>query len=429
MTRVVIAIDGSHGHRLAAALVDEGVEVAATVAAAGIPESALDDVQALVLAARREHLTSDIIARCDRRGVRIVALAESEADGRRAASLGVVRVLPVGAEGWEIADAVRAPAPQAAGTAPVQGAARTVVVWGAHGAPGRSTLAVELAVELARGGRRVALIDADTHAPSVALALGLPDEGPGFAAACRRFEYGGLDAAELGRISIPVAVPGGTVEVLAGINRPSRWPELSESRVAGTLAACRGWADYVVVDVAASLERDEEIVSDLDGPHRNAAGLAALRAADIVIAVASADPVGVSRFVRGFAELRAVVGTTRVIVAANRLRPGGLGIDSRGQIRRTLERFAGVRDVAFLPLDPRSADAAMLQARPIAEVAPRSPFVMAVRRLVGEALAGSPAAARDGSTLELTGVDPQRSRVRAGPKRRSRRRVAPQTGR
>ena len=39
------------------------------------------------------------------------------------------------------------------------------------------------------------------------------------------------------------------------------------------------------------LERDEEIVSDLDGPRRNAATLAALAAADLVVAVVAADPV------------------------------------------------------------------------------------------------------------------------------------------
>ena len=76
---------------------------------------------------------------------------------------------------------------------------RIIAVWGPGGAPGRSTLAIELAVELARGGRHVGLIDADTHAPSLALALGLADEGPGFAAACRQAELGGLDARELTR--------------------------------------------------------------------------------------------------------------------------------------------------------------------------------------------------------------------------------------
>ena len=106
---------------------------------------------------------------------------------------------------------------------------------------------------------------------------------------------------------------------------PSRWPELSESRVSAALAVCREWADYTVVDVAAPLERDEEIMTELDGPRRNAATLAALRSADLVVAVAGADPVGVSRFLRAHSELRATIGATPVAVVANKLRPGALG--------------------------------------------------------------------------------------------------------
>jgi MinD-like ATPase involved in chromosome partitioning or flagellar assembly len=265
-----------------------------------------------------------------------------------------------------------------------------IAVWGPHGAPGRSTIAIELAAELSRGGRHVALADADSHAPSVALALGLADEGPGFAAACRQAELGGLDPAELTRISVPAPAAGGSMDVLTGINRPGRWPELSEARVAAALQACRSWADHTVVDVAASLERDEEIVSDLDGPRRNGATLAALRAADVVVAVCGADPVGIARFLRAHAELRATIGTTRVVVVANRLRGGTIGIDSRGQIRSTLERFAGIDHVWFVPLDPRAADTALLAGRPVADVSPRSPLAAAVRRVVGDAVVPAP---------------------------------------
>ncbi|HWU29526.1 MAG TPA: hypothetical protein VN041_10620 [Microbacterium sp.] len=95
----------------------------------------------------------------------------------------------------------------------------------------------------------------------------------------------------------------------------------------------------------------------------------------------SADPLGVSRFIRAHAELRHVLGGTPVTVVANRVRPGPLGIDARGQIRRTLDRFAGIDDVAFVPEDQRAADAAALHARAIADVSPRSPLVTAVRRI------------------------------------------------
>ena len=404
--RVVVAVDG--GHALADGLRREGLDVDSVVEASALSLIAGDgmlgggaetvlravaEADAVVLEISRETVTAAVVALCDRASTRIVPLCADAASERLAATFGLERPVPLAIEPWLLAD-VLASTPAPAGTAPPAAVSepRLIVVWGPAGAPGRSTVAIELAVELARGGRHVGLVDADTHAPSLALALGLADEGPGFAAACRQAELGGLDVRGLARVSTPLGRSG--VDVLTGLNRPSRWPELSETRVESALAVCRTWTDFTVVDVASSLERDEEIVSDLDGPRRNAATLAALRAADLVVAVAGADPVGISRFLRAHAELRATIGATPVAVLANRLRPGTLGIDARGQVRRTLDRFGGIRDVWFLPQDPRSADAALLAGRPIAEVAPRSPLTLALRRFVGEAVVAPPAPER-----------------------------------
>jgi len=409
--RVIVAVDEPHGSDLAEGLESEGVAVVAVVAASALA-AAVDDVpglddgrrvrgsddiagvladaDAVVLETSRATVNAAVVAACDRRAVRIVPLAAGSGEERLAAMFGHEPPLPLGVEAWQLAERLSAPPVRSAAVPGEAGAGgparpRVIAVWGPAGSPGRSTLAIELAVELARGGRHVGLVDADSHAPSIALALGLADEAPGFAAACRQSELGGVDARELTRISAPIGSTG--VDVLTGLNRPSRWPELSGSRVAAALAACREWADYTVVDVAAPLERDEEIVSDLDGPRRNAATLAALRAADLVVAVAAADPLGISRFLRAYPELRATIGATPVAVVANRLRPGALGIDARGQVRRTLDRFGGITDVWFVPTDPRAADAALLAARPIADVAPRSPITLALRRFVGEAVA------------------------------------------
>ncbi|TQJ32680.1 hypothetical protein [Microbacterium sp. SLBN-146] len=396
--RVMVAVDDPHGARLTTDLAAEGIEVTASVPAS-VPVSRLLDeddpvlsrafvaADALVIAVDRFVVSAELVGLCDRSGVRIVPLGAG-ADAEHAVSLyGLEPLRPIDIEAWRLVEILAAP------LAPVRGAVRSkdprsIVVWGPAGAPGRSTVATELAVELARGGRRAALVDADSHAASLALSLGLPDEGPGFAAACRQAELGSLDAAELTRISLPIESMG--VDVLTGINRPSRWPELSDTRVRAALETCRTWTDFTVVDVAASLERDEEIVSDLAGPRRNAATLAALEVADAVVAVVSADPLGISRFVRAVPDLRATIGGSELLVVANRLRPGTLGLDARGQVRRAIERFTGLRDVWFLPHDPRSADAALLAARPIAEVAPKSPLTLAVRRFVGEALVRPP---------------------------------------
>ncbi|WJL95143.1 P-loop NTPase [Microbacterium sp. ET2] len=454
--KVLVAVDEPRGSDLAHQLASEGVEVVAVVAAdalalsgedaaygsdARITAVALREVEAVILQADRRTMTAAAVALCDRHGVRIVALCAEDADRPLAEAYGLSSTLAPTDPGWRIAEALTLDGLTRGATAASTGGAggvererpapRIIAVWGPAGSPGRSTVAVELALELARGGRRVALVDADAHAPALALTLGLADEGPGFAAACRHAGRGELTTAELERISTPLGRTG--VRVLTGINRPSRWPELSHARVAAALEACRTWVEFTIVDVSSSLERDEEIVSDLDGPRRNAATLAALEVADHVVAVAAADPVGVARFLRGYTELRATVGATPVAVLANRLRPGALGIDARGQVRRTLDRFAGIRDVWFVPHDARSADAALLAARPIAEVAPRSPFAAAIRRFVGETLeppdpgvsrreqrARRIRPARDARRVRTAGADdqaPERSRVRGGRRR------------
>lgn len=405
---VIVAVDAPYDEVLAAGLEREGLAVMAVVPASALALAAVDgvlgaegehlarallDADAVVLETSRATLTTAVVAMCDRRAVRIVPLTTEPSAERIAALFGLEPAAPLEIDAWALADLLTAATPRresppvdARGPSePAPPRPQVIAVWGPAGAPGRSTIAIELAVELARGGRHVGLVDADSHAPSIALALGLADEAPGFAAACRQAELGGVDARELTRISAPLGRTG--VDVLTGLNRPSRWPELTETRVTAALAACREWVDYTVVDVASSLERDEEIVSDLDGPRRNAATLAALRSADLVVAVAGADPLGVSRFLRSYADLRSTIGSTRVCVLANRLRPGALGIDARGQVRRTLDRFGGISDVWFVPTDPRGADAALLAARPIADVAPRSSITLALRRFVGETVA------------------------------------------
>lgn len=377
MTRVVVAIPQPRAGELAAELALEGIEVVAILsptAVIEVPPSA----EAIIVPATRAVLSAELISACDRAGVRILALGG--ADSRLLGRLGLSAALRPEAAGWEVAAALVSETdtvPRAQSVLPH----RVIAVWGPHGAPGRSTLAIQLAVELSRRGRRTALVDTDTVAPALALLLGLSDDAPGVAAACRRAERGALDSAELTRLATPLATGGGDIEVLPGINRPSRWPELSSTRLRATLDACREWSEETVVDVAAAFDADEEVTYDLAGPRRHAATTASLNGADLIIAVASADPLGISRFVREHAELRRLTAPTPVIVVVNQVRPGPLGIDARGQVRRTLERFAGITDVVFLPFDQRAADAALLHARPMTDVAPRSPFIAAVRRL------------------------------------------------
>jgi MinD-like ATPase involved in chromosome partitioning or flagellar assembly len=387
VTAVIVALPDPRATDLAGDLERIGHRIVAVAAASEIPHGSLADADAIILPATRAALTGDLVAACDAAGVRIVTLGAQ--DSRLLSRYGLPEALPEDADAWQIADALADEAPRTTEEAESPHR-RVVAVWGSHGAPGRSTVAVQLALELSRAGRRCALIDADTVAPSLALLLGLGDDAPGIAAACRRAELGGLDPAELDRVAVTLETSAGPVDVLAGLNRPSRWPELSADRLSAALGVCREWVEETVVDVSASFDSFEEVSDDLSGPRRHAATTTVLREADVIVAVTAADPLSISRFLRDHAELRGLVGpTARIAVVANQVRPGPLGIDARGQIRRALERFAGITDVTFLPFDQRAADAALLHARPMADVTPRSALVAAVRRLA-EHLAPAP---------------------------------------
>lgn len=356
----------------------------------------------LIVGAGVQFLTAALLSECDDRGIRLVALAGADLDRRNAAQVGLREVVRADAP-WEVLDAALSSGPalgtlsnaghsddRAGGHAhhPAHGRehGRVVAVWGPAGSPGRTTLAIAIAAELAAEGFSVALADADTHSGSVAPALGLLDEAPGFAAACRLAGADALTAEELERVGQRYASAHGSFWVLTGIGRPSRWPELSAERVVAVLGACRGWVDFTIVDTGFSLENDEEISSDLFAPRRNAATITALREADQVVAVGAADPVGLSRFLRAHVDLVEVVDAERIIVAMNKIRASAIGISPSTQVERALRRFGGIAAPVLIPHDQAALDAAVLSGKTLRDVAGKSPARIAVSRLVSARL-------------------------------------------
>lgn len=270
---------------------------------------------------------------------------------------------------------------------PVAQPGRLVAVWGPAGAPGRTTLAVGVAAELAHRGVSTMLVDADVYGGSVAQLLGLLDEAPGLAAGCRLANNGSLDAAGLAELAAEVRP---SLRVLSGITRAHRWPELRPSGLEVVLDLCRNLAAVTVVDCGFCLERDEELSFDTAAPRRNGATLTALAAADTILAVAGADPVGLQRFVRALGDLSDVAPGVPVTPVVNRVRPGVVGGgDPRREIGTALVRYAGVQVVEFVPLDTPALDQAVAAGRTLPEAAPASPVREPLRRLAAS-VAGLP---------------------------------------
>jgi MinD-like ATPase involved in chromosome partitioning or flagellar assembly len=267
-----------------------------------------------------------------------------------------------------------------------------VAVWGPTGAPGRTTVAVALADELARLGSSGLLVDADVYGGTVAAVLGLLDESPGLAAACRRALGQRLDATALAAMCWQL---GPRLRVLTGIPIASRWPELRPNAVGAVLGAARALADYTVVDCGFCLETDEELSFDTLAPRRNGATLAVLDDADLIVVVGSADPIGMQRLVRALAELRDVEAAAPTWVVLNRVRSGVVPGDVTAELTAALQRFAGRAPAALLPADSKAVDAALATGRSLAEANRTSPLRRAIVGLAAE-IAGVPTASSRG---------------------------------
>jgi MinD-like ATPase involved in chromosome partitioning or flagellar assembly len=433
---VLAAVEGSAEASLVAGLERSasGVRVARRCAdlAEVLSAAAAGLGRAAVLSSGLPRLDRDAVWQLESGGVAVVGLADP-ADAAAAARLtgwGVRRVLPADADPELVAAAVIAAVEAAAvdlraagrsqdappplgellGVPPVPGGAaaaapddpeageqrpgRLVAVWGPAGAPGRSTVALTLAAELAALGRPTLLVDADTYGASVAQSLALLDETAGLAAAVRAANNGMLDDARLAALA-PLVAPG--LRVLTGLSRPQRWPELRQSGLLEVLDRARTIARWVVVDCGFCLEADEELSFDTRAPRRNAATLVAIEAADLVLAVGGAEPVGLQRLVRGLQELREVTpaGTpTRVLV--NRVRSSAVGDGAPARVTDALARFAGVPDPVLVPDDRAACDAAMLTGGALTDCAPQSPARLVLAALAAELAGVQPAQRRRG---------------------------------
>jgi hypothetical protein len=202
------------------------------VAAAGQAEAA-------VVAAGTRWLDRDALARLSAAGLVVVGVAPAgdEDSERRLRQLGLEHVGFDADPPGTLVDLARAalaaePDRDEEAATPVEvpvqpdGDQRRalVAVWGPKGAPGRTTVAVNLAFEAAALAGEVLLVDGDTYGGAVAQTLGFLDEAPGLAWAARLAGRGELDAPRLWRATKRTAAGG--PRVLPGLPRAELWSEV-----------------------------------------------------------------------------------------------------------------------------------------------------------------------------------------------------------
>jgi MinD-like ATPase involved in chromosome partitioning or flagellar assembly len=240
----------------------------------------------------------------------------------------------------------------------------SICVWGPAGSPGKTTIAVNLASELALEGHRVLLIDLDTYAPSIADHFGLTDRQPGLAAAMRLVGQGRLDESQINRLSTSFDTGKGSLTVLCGLGSVSRWPEVTDAKTKALVEIAMTFFDFVVLDVASTLEGSiRQIGGAID---RNSATLAALQVATKTIATFSADTVGVRRLVDAYEQLTTL--TADPLLLANRFRVTALGPKAKNQLEDAVMQLCRREVDSFVPLDAEGCDRALLEAVPLAMI-------------------------------------------------------------
>jgi MinD-like ATPase involved in chromosome partitioning or flagellar assembly len=325
-------------------------------------------------------LDAPAVAHLARHHVRPVAVAATARDGvlQRARQLGIPAVVD-DRQLDLLADAVLAagreqPGDENPATVPraVEGLGRAVAVWGPTGAPGRTTIALGIAGELAHRGEDPLVLDVDPWGGAVAQHLGVLDEVSGLLA-CARLGASGELAGRYAALQRRVS----GLRVVTGLPRADRWVEVRPATVEQLVDLGRRQGQ-VVLDTGFCLEEDP--AADYAGrPGRNAMTLAAVSHADAVVVVGSADPVGLSRLARGLAELREVTDGRPVHVVVNRWR-SRLGW-AEADVADLVAGFATLAGLHFVPEDREAADRALLGGRTLAELG-ESPLSRAMSTLV-----------------------------------------------
>ncbi|MGZ4735994.1 MAG: AAA family ATPase [Acidimicrobiia bacterium] len=342
-----------------------------------------DQPRVAVIAADLPWLDRDLVGTLHDHGVTVIAIG-SDGLTRPLDRIGVSHRLAADASADDLAallhriggDAPRDVAsalPRSNGVQDATGA-RMVAVWGAAGSPGRTTVAVHVADEAARAGLPTLLVDGDSWSASIAQLLGL-DEAPSVAQAARLAGDGWSRALT----SCLQEAPSGCA-VLSGLARSELWPEVRERAWNSVLDAARCARPFVVVDVAAPVEEDEELAFDRVPYRRNLMTLATLDAADEVLLVAGGDPIGVRRGIvahRTLSETRPrAAAKTRVVV--NRApRSARRAQECSSQI----SEWTGKPPLAFLPSEPLF-ERAVWEGQTLHAIAPRSPWLRELRGLV-----------------------------------------------
>ena len=223
-----------------------------------------------------------------------------------------------------------------------------LAVWGTAGAPGATTLAIGLSLELAKS-RPTLLIDADFLAPSVGELLGVSHDSPGLLGALRVARNDNPPWESMHACAAP-APHNASLHVMSGI-RPGSLGRLEAAGMATLIDSALSAGVAVVVELKCALGDSEAT------PERTATE-AILRNAQHLLWVGMGSDLGVSRLVREWTLLEELTEDVdqRVLIRMS----VGSSQSSFMESSTAVWGFTGCSDISALPMRKDLSDTSEL---------------------------------------------------------------------
>jgi MinD-like ATPase involved in chromosome partitioning or flagellar assembly len=249
-----------------------------------------------------------------------------------------------------------------------------LAVTSPYGSTGKTTVAINIALELAAEKARVLLIDADTKGPAVANHFLLSEQPAGLAAALRISTQGRFDLDQLERLSLQLQKS--TLRIMPGSqNLPDQI--IDDSAIAMLLDTARSGFDYTVIDLGyltASAESKQDLLTSR-----------IIKLADRTIWVCLADPIGIFRLLSAEESLANL--SSPIDLVMNRVRNSVIS-SARREIGITLQRLSTLEAKAYLPDDPSHIDQAVRTGVPATSLSRSGTFRQALTGFVRAELLG-----------------------------------------
>lgn len=168
-----------------------------------------------------------------------------------------------------------------------------ICIWGTDGAPGRTSISIDIASALHGSNKPTLLIDADAQAPSIGTSLGISEEVSGISSAIHLAQSGKLDHQT---IEDCLSFDKQKLPILTGITKSSRWMELRNSAIKRVLEVASKKYVHQIIDLSSPLpdQRDSSF-PEFDSLTRFGHLPQLLRLCETLILVVKANPLGVIR--------------------------------------------------------------------------------------------------------------------------------------